>query len=309
MQRLVLAALIAALFGFACGPTPPMWGHGGKGGSPRPLCPNSELVPGETKETIQVGDVTRTYLLHVPASYDGTKPVPLVINWHALFLTGQVERNIDKYADVADREGFIIAYPDGIDNAWNIGPCCTFSRDVDDLGFAKALVGKLKRQACIDPKRVYSVGFSMGGGMSYYLACNTTHMFAAIATSGFDLAEEVGCPLRKPITEISFRSTDDPVVPYAGGETRPPNGLDTTMTFLGAEGTFEKWAELDGCRGEAVTDAHGCQTYARCRDRTEVTLCTVENGGHVPSDAEIAWETLKRHTLTGRPGHTYIPAL
>jgi polyhydroxybutyrate depolymerase len=261
-------------------------------------CRGSSLEPGEYQQSVRVGDVTRTYWLYVPSSYTGERRVPLIVDFHAMFFNGLQQRQLDGYAELAEREGFIVAYPDGIDNAWNVGPCCTVSREVDDLGFAKALVRKLRHEGCIDRKRVYAAGYSMGGGMAYHLACNAANVFAAIAPAAFDLFEEMpACRPSRPITEISFRSTADPLIPYEGGVTRPPNGLDTTVTFLGAERTFKKWAHLNRCWAGPFEKANGCRTYLGCRDHEEVTLCTTEGGGHVPGDAEIAWRTLKRHRL------------
>ena len=125
------------------------------------------------------------------------------------------------------------------------GPCCTTSRTVDDVGFSRALIAKIESEACIDTKRVYAVGYSMGGGMAMDIACNAADIIAAIAPAAFDLMDpsnEWPCNPSRPITVISFRSTGDPVVPYAGGPTNPPNGLPITITFLGAVGTFQKWA-------------------------------------------------------------------
>jgi len=192
-----------------------------------------------------------------------------------------------------------VVFPNGIDNAWNVGPCCTTSRTVDDVGFARAMVERIKSQACIDPKRIYSVGFSMGGGMSHHLACNAADVFAAVAPAAFDLLteNEQPCHPARPITEIAFRGTADPIVPYAGGASNPPNGLPVTIHFLGADGTFQKWAMLDGCTGSPADSGNGCRTYSQCRAGVEVTLCTKQGGGHETGNAELAWQTLKRHSL------------
>jgi len=273
----------------------------GAGGSTAVACPTtSELKAGETNETISVGGTTRSYLLHVPASYTGSAPVPLVLDFHSLGSTGAGQRGISGYATLSDQNGFVVAYPNGIDNAWNIGPCCTTSRTVDDLGFAKALVAKLEGQGCIDPKRVYATGYSMGGGMSHYLACNAADVFAAVAPAAFDLLEdsEEPCHPARPITEISFRGTSDPLVPYAGGASSPPNGLNVTIHFLGAVGTFQRWAMLDQCTGTpSAADASGCQAYSQCAGGTEVTLCTKQGGSHDPGDPNLGWAMLESHPM------------
>jgi polyhydroxybutyrate depolymerase len=261
-------------------------------------CPsNSTLMPGDSNGTIDVGGMTRNYILHVPPGYTGDEPVPLLVDWHPLTQSAQFQRTSSGYAQVADREGFIVAYPDGIDNAWNIGPCCTRSRDVDDLGFARALVDKIKSQACIDPKRVYAAGFSMGGGMSHFLGCKAADVFAAVAPAAFDLIEEYDCTPSRPITVISFRGTADFIVPYAGGASTPPTPypLDP-IHFLGAQGTFEKWAELNQCTGEPMDTGGGCETYTQCAQGVEVTLCT-SGGGHSTGDPDVGWPMLAKHPM------------
>jgi polyhydroxybutyrate depolymerase len=274
-------------------------GDGGKS-APPVVCPATALQPGDTTASVQVGGVMRSYILHVPTGYTGKTAVPLVLDFHPILADDTYERNNSGYAALADQEGFVVAFPDGIDNAWNIGPCCTQSRTVDDLGFAKTLVTTLEGQACVDVKRVYAAGYSMGGGMSHSLACNAADVFASVAPAAFDLLEdsEEPCHPSRPITEISFRGTADPIVPYAGGASNPPNGLNVTIHFLGAVGTFQKWAQLDGCTGSpSAADSHGCSTYSQCQAGVEVTLCTTQGGGHVTGDPQIGWAMLKAHPM------------
>jgi polyhydroxybutyrate depolymerase len=264
------------------------------------VCPATSLVPGDNDGSVQVGDTTRTYVVRVPASYAGTSPVPLVLDFHALAGSPSGEAQNSGYRELAELEGFIVAWPQGIDDAWNIGPCCTTSRTVDDVGFAKALVQKLEQEACIDPKRVYAVGFSMGGGMALYLGCNAADVFAGIAPSAFDLLvdSEAPCQPTRPVTEIAFRGTADTVVPYDGGATKPPNGLNVTVTFLGAVGTFQKWAALDQCTDSpSAANANGCSTYAACQGGTQVTLCTTQGGNQAWGSAALGWAALKAHSM------------
>jgi polyhydroxybutyrate depolymerase len=263
-------------------------------------CPaSSVLQPGDTSDTIDVGGRTRNYIVHVPAGYTGQAPVPLVTDWHGILFNNGIEQSFSGWQQKADKEGFIVVFPDGVDTAWNVGWCCTSDKTVDDVAFARALVAKLEQQACIDPKRVYAVGYSMGGGMSMKLACDASDLIAAIAPAAFDLMTENEWPCQpsRPITIIQFRSTGDPIVPYEGGATSPPNGLPITVDFLGAEANFTKWSQLDGCTGEPAMGSNGCRTYSQCQAGAEVTLCTTQGGSHDYGDPEIAWEMLKKHPL------------
>jgi len=86
-------------------------------------------------------------------------------------------------------------------------------------------------------------------------------------------------------------------VPYDGGATQPPNGLPVTIYFLGAQPTFQKWAQLDQCTGSAGTDANGCATYTQCAAGVDVTLCTIQGGTHSPGNASQGWAFMQGHSL------------
>jgi polyhydroxybutyrate depolymerase len=269
-------------------------------GSAAPVvCPATALPSGNTTTTLQVGGMARTFILHIPSGYTGKTPVPLVLDWHGLGSSGSAQQNLSGYKALSDQEGFIVAWPNGLENAWNIGPCCTSSRSIDDLGFARALVADIQGRACVDSKRIYSDGYSMGGGMSHYLACNAADLFAAVAPSAFDLlvAEEEPCMPTRAISVISFRGTSDPIVPYTGGASSPPNGLNVTIHFQGAENTLKTWSELNACTGAPVDGAGGCKTYTQCKDGTEVALCTKQGGSHDPGDAKLGWAFMQKHPM------------
>jgi polyhydroxybutyrate depolymerase len=213
--------------------------------------------------------------------------------------SGESERSASPYPAALDPEGVVMAFPDGLagpaGTAWNVGPCCV---DADDLGFVSSLVTDVEQAACIDPKRVYAVGILTGGGMAYHVACHAADVFAAVAPAAFDLlAQNVDdCVPSRPITVISFRGTAPSRVPYAGGASSLVPRMP--ITFLGAQATFERWAQIDGCTGSpSAEDANGCSSYSGCQAGVEVILCTKQGGGEDPGDPSIAWPVLQRHTL------------
>ncbi|HWA71494.1 MAG TPA: PHB depolymerase family esterase [Polyangiaceae bacterium] len=269
-------------------------------GSEPSACPSTVLPPGDETQSVSVGGVSRSYVLHVPSSYDGKKPAPLVIDFHGVGGSGQSELSGSPYPELLDAEGVVMAFPDGLKGpagtAWNVGPCCV--ADVDDVGFARALVAQVSESACIDARRVYAVGVLTGGGMAQYLACRASDVFAAVAPAAFDLLEEnvSECNPARAVSVVSFRGTADTRVPYAGGPSSVVPGMP--VTFLGAQATFEKWAQIDHCTGAAsAEDAQGCARYSGCEGGAEVILCTKQGGREEPGDANIAWPVLKRHTL------------
>jgi len=272
----------------------------GSDGLPSVGCAAPAIAAGDTMRTLQVGTVTRTYLLHVPPAYDRAQAAPLVLDFHGIGNTGASEAASSPYPPQLDPAGVVMAFPDGMKGpagtAWNVGPCCVAG--VDDVGFARAVVADVAQAACIDAARVYAVGVLTGGGMAYTLACQAADVFAAAAPAAFDmLSETVGsCVPARAISVIAFRGTNDPRVPYAGGYSSLVPGMP--ITFLGAVGSFQAWAQIDHCAGAASSaDANGCAHYSGCQDGAEVILCTKQGGSDDPGDPTISWPVLTRHTL------------
>ncbi len=232
-------------------------------------------------------------------NFTGDKPIPMLINYHQIFGSASDWVNDAKIGKVALADGAISIYPDGVESpgmgqAWNVGPCCTTA---DDVTFTRHFIKELTEKACVDPKRIYAAGWSMGGGMSNYAGCVLADVIAAAAPSAFDLTKEVidagTCNPARPFPILNFRSTNDGVVSYGGGlsqiiETMP-------ITFLGAEPTFEKWKELDKCTGNYV-EKDGCRYYENCEGGAVVGLCIL-NTDHNEGDPQKAWNFLKQFSL------------
>ena len=290
------------------GNAPGTGGSTGTGGTATVTCPSTILKSGDQTLTVQVAATTtgptpgpamsRTYILHVPTAYKGTSPVPLVVDYHPLGGTGSQEESGSPFKAQTDPEGVVTAYPNGKSGpsggAWNVVGCCV--ANVDDVAFSRALVAQVETMACIDTKRVYAVGFSMGGGMSEFLACVANDLFAAAAPQSFDLltGNETFCAGR-PISVISFRSTNDTLVNYTGGTSAVVTGM--TIDFLGAVGTFQYWAKFDSCTDTpAAADSHNCQYYKSCKGGVQLGLCTM-NTGHAYGDATVGWPFIKQFSL------------
>lgn len=245
--------------------------------------------PGDHVHTVEVGGLERKFLVHVPPGTTG--PIPVVIVWHALLLTGFEDARLPSIRELtgfdahADRRGFVTVYPEGIGNSWNAGECCVEAKkkNVDDVGFARAILDALGQDACVDPKRVYSTGFSNGGFLSHRLACELGDRFAAIASvSGTLGVPAETCRPPSPLSVLQIHGTEDELVPFAGGPPKIPFGSHFG-TFASVSATMAHWEGRDGCTGASETilkeGTTTCQRR-RCAGGSEVALCTVETGGH-----------------------------
>ncbi|MCF0222734.1 MAG: feruloyl esterase [Fibrobacter sp.] len=261
-------------------------------------CTGKEYQSGDHKMSVNVGGKSRTFIMHVPSAYKGDKPVPLVIDYHPIGGSGQGQLSGTTYKAKTDPEGVISFYPDGTGGksmmgaGWNVGPCC--SND-DDVAFSYEMINYAKEKLCIDTKRIYGTGFSMGGGMSNHVACMMNDVFAAVAPAAMDLniTNSAQCKKTRPISVIMFRGTNDNVCRYQGGDS----GFNDGLNFLGAEKNFKFWADFNECTGSPSKNSNGCDEYSNCKDGTKVVLCTKQGGGHEQGDGSVGWPFLKQFTL------------
>ncbi len=241
-------------------------------------CEEGSLDASVTHGELEFDGVVRTYELHVPPGYDGSTPMPLVLSFHGFTSTGLAQQESTEMNDLADQEGFLVAYPNGLYNAWNAGSCCgqAAELDVDDVGFARALIEELGGLGCIDERRVYATGMSNGGFFTHRLACEAADLIAAAApvAAVFGM-DDATCTPARPIPIMQFNGTGDPLVLYdGGGPNASPSAAETT----------EGWLARNGCTGEpSVSYQNGdatCETVDACEGGASVTLCTIEGGGH-----------------------------
>lgn len=265
---------------------------------------NALLAPGDYVRTLTFGGIERDFRLHVPPGYDGAQ-VPLVLDIHGFTSNADQQRAISGWIAVADREGFLLAHPNGVNNAWNAGLCCG-NAGIDDVGFAVAVVDAIAAEAAVDRQRVYATGLSNGGAMSQRLACDAADVFAAVAPMAFPVPARplAGCRPSRPIATLTVMGITDVLVAYDGG------------AFPSAAETFDYWHDVAACRGSKpdVVETKGqsrCETYTRCADDVQVCLCSVvarefpgqRFSGHVlylnPDLmlAEVAWAFLSRFRL------------
>jgi polyhydroxybutyrate depolymerase len=177
----------------------------------------------------------------------------------------------------ADRYGFAVAYPDGIDHAWSVGGgCCgrPAATGVDDVAFVSAVVTTLGHLLPIDPARVYATGISNGGMLAYRLACDT-RLFAAI---GPDSATLLGpCADPAPVSVLHIHGTADHNIPYGGGQGNGFAHIDGPAV----PDVVAAWRAVDHCPAPAASTAGPVTTaLADCPDGRSVELITITGAGH-----------------------------
>jgi len=283
-------------------------------------CSATPLKSGTQTRTLTTKDgLKRNYDLYVPKSLKAGTPVPVVFYFHPLGTNKYYHQNTGG-PQKAEQEGFLAVFAQGVNGSWNAGACCATANGaaggnpVDDVGFVREILAELESIACVDSKRVYATGFSNGGFLAHKLACEAADLFAAVApVAAVNGVPSESCKPSRPVPVFMMNGTTDLLVPYKGGFSFP---LVTQGTFISAKETFEGWTQRNGCSDAAsVSFEQGkvkCETHKQCSGGAEVTLCTVEGGGHCyfgelicfmgtnNSDLkaiDATWEFLKRFSL------------
>ncbi|MFT4537399.1 MAG: polyhydroxybutyrate depolymerase, partial [Saprospiraceae bacterium] len=175
-----------------------------------------------TTGTIQHDGLTRDYILHLPTGYDANESYPFVYNLHGFGSNAQQQQFYSAMDITADDNGFIVCYPNGIDNSWNVG--WDFGSNADDVDFLLTLVDALAVDYNINYERLYSCGMSNGGFMSYKLACEKSDEFSAVAsvTGSIVPSELAVCDPVRRIPVMQIHGTADPTVAYNGSNIGAP---------------------------------------------------------------------------------------
>jgi polyhydroxybutyrate depolymerase len=255
---------------------------------------------GDLRTSFMHDSLKRTFNIHIPSTFDKSVQLPLVIALHGRGANGvsMIILTHKGFNKMADNDGFIIVYPDGIELNWNDGRMDEEANDrahrenIDDVGFISALIDSMITDYNIDPKRVYVTGISNGAIMSYRLACELSDKITAIAPVDGNIPIMLfpECSPSRPVSVLAINNTDDPLVPFDGGYIygiRKKNlgkvlsvnesiGFWITTNKCSFTPVLAEEPDRDPKDGTRVT----IKQYINGIEGTEVILYTVEGGGH-----------------------------
>ena len=254
--------------------------------------------------------IERRYDLYVPVGYDGTDSVPLLIDLHGITSNSQIQKERSGFDRIAESEGIIVLYPQGVGDSWNVKSfCCppASNEQIDDAGFVAALLAATVAEANVDTARIYASGYSNGGGLAARLACDSADTFAAVALFSSLTVLDPPCLPSRPISVMALHGDTDSVIPYDGGSV-----LGFVTVASQAE-VFAFWKDTNSCSGnepdqlDVLGDRTRCETYTDCASDVKTALCTTRstvNFGHdiyANQDgldlAMVAWDFLEQFQL------------
>jgi polyhydroxybutyrate depolymerase len=235
--------------------------------------------------------------------------MPLLLLLHGYGSSAAEQDAYMRLGQEAQRRGMAFAAPDGTRDAngarfWNgSDACCDLERSgVDDAGYLVSLIAEIGSVADIDPARIYLVGHSNGGFMSYRMACEHADLVAAIVSlAGVMPGRPADCRPSEPVTILQIHGTDDDVIRFDGGTlTDVVSSNGEVPRYPGARETTSAWARFDGCSPDLVRTTERVDIEATlfaasgpaettidvtetCAPGGHVELWTIPHGGHVPN--------------------------
>ena len=269
---------------------------------------NVELITTYNNQTASFstsyGNYVRSFIVHVPPNYNAdTQSLPLLFVLHGY--TGQAPgiRQYSGFDQIADIENFIVVYVQGTTDiygnaGWNVGIVSAFN-SVDDVGFFRSLIKYFKTSYNIDESKIFSTGMSLGGFMSYRLACEVNDINSIGSVTG-SMGGYTACEPQTKKSIIHFHGEADTVVPYNGGDW-----------LYSANEAHQFWKNANQCNDQTSTtlpDFNGDGQYTKkltsfnCMDDTTVELYSLEGEGHTwynrywghdVTSSEIIWQFFK----------------
>lgn len=234
---------------------------------------------GDDTLSIHSGGLSRTFIVHLAPSY-GNQPQALVINYHGYQNTALRTAQRTNMGVEADRAGFILVFPQGVDNppSWNAGVGAFGpTGDADDVQFTRDLISYFEHNYCVDAHRIYVTGYSLGGGMAYRIACALSSQIAAFATvAGAFYRIPGGCNPSRPLSVLEIHGQADQYAPYDGNTYMGMAAVQTYLNF---------WLAHDKCNLSSKVifqkaDVTGLE-WSHCANGTVIEHYRISDGGHV----------------------------
>ncbi len=235
-------------------------------------------------------ELERCWNVLVPSTVNLSEKVPLVIDLHGNTLTMEDQRALSEFDEIAEENGAIAVWPQGFENSWNAGYCCSAAGELglNDTGLIMEIVDRVVTNHSVDESRVYLTGWSNGCALSQKLANEHSDVFAAVACMSYYLLDDPE-PDYSSIPVMEIHGLVDQIILYSNDAIHLPN---IEAQEHGAIQNLLLWAEMNGCQG-SIPDSnspstfYSIQSFTDCENGSEVSLVTLYAADHNPYEEEF----------------------
>ncbi len=298
-----------------------------------PVQSQNSAADGLFAERVPSDGIMRDFYIHLPpqvmqtiASGNPPPSLPMVMVFHGgLGLAARMDQ-MTGFNSIADREGFIVVYPQGIDRHWYDGRNVEGQNRFDDVDFVKNIIDHMERKYRADSQHIYACGISNGGFFAQYVALQLPTKIAAVASVAATLPALIasGRPSLKPMSVLYILGLNDPLVPFKGGPIHYKHFKDRGMLISASQAAVFWQTGNRGSKMPTSVDLPDTDPTDNCRVKvatfggglrgSEVVVYGIEGGGHtwpgsIPtlskglvgetcrdiSASEVIWDFFKRH--------------
>lgn len=270
-SRLVLGVVLLAAVAAGCS-----WFPGGQSPTgPRAAVASAGCAAGTARAagtdevTTTSGGVARTYLRRIPTGYDAKNPLPVIIDFHGYGEGAQVHTFMSEWGPRADAEHFVVIYPQGL----GATPAWATALGSADLTFFSNLLDEVEAGVCVDQRRVFVSGLSMGAFMTSSVACQFADRVAAVGIVA-GVRNPTGCAPSRAVPMVTFHGT-----------------ADTFVAYEPVPATVAAWAARNKCFPKALEDSIASDvvlTRYLCPTGAEVGFYRIDGGGHAWPGSEFS---------------------
>lgn len=211
-------------------------------------------------------------------------PAPLILVLHGVLESGprMALTTRHRFDALAADQGFAVAYPSALHRVWNVGEgpgAAQLLPPRDDLAYLDRVIAEIGTRADTDPDRIFLAGFSQGGILGLSYACKRPGRLAGVAVVGMTLPTMLrdDCTEAPDFPFLLIHGTDDPIVPFDGGQII--SGWGTDMTLLSHDATLAFFAEQAGCTGVGAVTTRDALDDGTSVERSDWAGCEVPLAG------------------------------
>lgn len=227
----------------------------------------------------------------------GQAPVPVMVFLHGWGSNGANSLNNPSLGQAVTARGWAYLTPNGVPRGggrsgltWGFHPDLPGNRD--EIAFLQEVMADAVARHGLDPEQTMLAGFSIGGSMASYLACDTPEAFTTYAPLGGSFWRPHPEACAGPVRLFHTHGWRDGTVPLEG---RPLGGGRIIQGDVFA--SLEILRRANGCTGlkaEAfeTTETLWQRTWTSCADGSALTLALYDGGHIVPdywADMVIDW--------------------
>lgn len=224
---------------------------------------------------VKAKDTIRQFTIYSSSKIKANEKVPLLLNFHGSGMTALEHMFYTNTNALAEEKGFIVVYPQGLNNDWNVGFEQDYDHGTKDVEFIRILIEKLQKHYPIDVEKIYATGLSRGGFFVQRLVAEMPNTIKGFVSVGAPMPNEVKNRMQssEPVKAMYVHGTADEIV-FTDGMDSAYHSISTCLDYWKLRNKSTKKAMISEFN---IADDG---TSILLENYNSVAFMKIENGGH-----------------------------